>query len=148
MKINWGMGITISLGVFAVMILFFVIRIVTQSKYNYDLVTEDYYEKELLIQKEIDGVKNANALNVNVQGIKTSEGYLLRFPSNLNPQQIKGELSLYRPSNKALDFEIHLSLTKNEFLIPYHRLSPGRWNIGMFWEYEGITYYFEEKIIF
>lgn len=148
MKINWGTGIAISLGLFAVLILSFVIRIVTMDKYDHDLVTENYYEKEVLLQREIDGIMNAKTLRDNIEGRKTEEGYLLLFPSDFKPQQIKGKISWYRPSNKKLDFEIPLSLTENRVLIPWDKLASGRWNVSIFWEYDGAEYYFEKKLIF
>ena len=148
MKINWGMGLAICLGVFAVVMLFFVIRIVTQEKFNHDLVTEHYYEKEMLLQKEIDGVENAKKLSSNIQDHKAEEGYLLIFPADLDPKKIRGIVSFYRPSNKALDFEIPLKLTVNELSIPYEKLVSGRWNVSIFWKYGNEDYYFEKKLIF
>lgn len=148
MKINWGVGLAISLGGFAAMMLFFVIRIVTQEEFNHDLVTEHYYEKEMLLQKEIDGVENAKKLSSNIQDYKAKEGYLLVFPQDLDPKKIRGTVSFYRPSNKALDFEIPLRLTENELSIPYEKLVFGRWNVSIFWEYGDEDYYFEKKLIF
>ena len=48
MKINWGTGLAIVMGLFITFILYFVIRISTEDKYDYDLVSEEYYKKEVV----------------------------------------------------------------------------------------------------
>jgi hypothetical protein len=50
MKLNWGTSIVLVIGAFMAFILYFVISISSNKKYNYDLVSEKYYEKELIYQ--------------------------------------------------------------------------------------------------
>ena len=89
MKINWGTGLVIGMVLFIGFILFFVIKISTDKKYDYDLVTEEYYKKELVYQKEIDDRTNSNSLAVNIIGEKTEAGWMLTFPENLDPIRTK-----------------------------------------------------------
>lgn len=146
MKINWGTGLAIGMGLFVIFILQFVIRISTQDKYDNELVTENYYEKEMVFQKQIDGTINAKKLKHDISGKRTDEGYVLTFPEEFNPQKIEGDIALYRPSNKKLDFEEKLTLKGNTYLIPKERLVSGHWDIIISWEYEGESYYFKERI--
>jgi len=55
---------------------------------------------------------------------------------------------LYRPSNKQLDFETTLSLSKSYLLIPDNRLVDGRWDIKIDWQYNGISYLYKKDIIY
>ena len=48
MKINWGTGIVLAFIGFIGFILYFVIRMSTDDSANHDLVTEEYYKKELI----------------------------------------------------------------------------------------------------
>ncbi|MCK5400025.1 MAG: FixH family protein, partial [Flavobacteriaceae bacterium] len=50
MKMNWGTGIVIAFIGFIAFIMFFVITMSTNKKYEHDLVTEDYYKEELEYQ--------------------------------------------------------------------------------------------------
>ena len=50
MKINWGTGIVLAFIGFIGFILYFVIRMSTDDSANHDLVTEEYYKKELSYQ--------------------------------------------------------------------------------------------------
>ncbi|MGF1558215.1 MAG: FixH family protein [Flavobacteriaceae bacterium] len=147
MKINWGTGIVIAFIVFITFILFFVVRMTTDGRANHDLVTEEYYKAELGFQKEIDAEKNANK-NAKIFVEKTQEGLLLKFPENLDLKKVKGTVSLYRPSNKHLDFDLPISLSQAHLLIPDKRLLDGRWDIKVLWEYEGENYLHRESLTY
>jgi hypothetical protein len=148
MKINWGTGIVIAFISFIAFIMYFIISMNTNTKYKHDLVTEEYYKEELGYQNEIDKLNNAKTLNQNISYKKTNEGLLIQFPKNLEPGKIKGKMFLYRPSNKQLDFETPISLSKTYLLIPDKRLVDGRWNITIDWQYKGKNYLYKESIIY
>jgi nitrogen fixation protein FixH len=148
MKINWGTGIVIAFAIFISFILFMVITMSTDKKYNHDLVTPDYYQKELAYQDEIDAEENANKLSSKVKVEKTSQGILLTFPEELKDKNLKGTVSLYRPSNKKLDFNLSLNVSNAQMLIPENRLLEGRWDIIINWEDEGKKYMFKDKIFY
>ncbi len=148
MKINWGIGIVIGMALFICFILYMVITMSTQKEYSHDLVTEDYYEKEMHYQNEIDAETNAITLSSNIKGLKTPEGWLLKFPDEIEPTKIKGTVFLYRPSNKQLDFDFPIELSGSNLLIPDERLLEGRWNITISWKYEDISYLYKNKIVY
>ena len=148
MKINWGTSIVIAFILFIAFIMYFVVSMMTNKKYDHDLVTEEYYEEELLHQNEIDKMNNAKALQANVNWEKTSEGIEIVFPSNLNYKTITGKVFLYRPSNKKLDSEFNISLSNNIMLIPKTKLLDGRWNIKVDWQYQGVPYLYKESIVY
>ena len=148
MKINWGTGIVIAFVLFISFIMYFVINMNLNKKYDHDLVTEDYYEQELLHQQEIDKVNNAKDLIENVSWKKTNDGILISFPKKLDYNNITGHVFLYRPSNKKLDSEINISLSNHYLLIPKTRLLDGRWNIKVDWEYDGKSYLYKESIVY
>ncbi|WP_347925242.1 FixH family protein [Pontimicrobium sp. SW4] len=148
MKLNWGTGIVIAFICFIAFILYFVVNMITNDKYNHDLVTEDYYKAELEYQQDIDKENNSKTLTKNITYKKTNEGLVVYFPEDLQPEKIKGKLFLYRPSNKQLDFETTLSLSKSNLLIPDKRLVDGRWNIKIDWQYNGKSYLFKEDLVY
>ena len=148
MRINWGTGIVLAFIGFIGFIMYFIITMNIDKKYDHDLVTEDYYKEELEYQKDIDKLKNSKSLSENISYQKTKEGLLVKFPSNIEPEKITGTLFLYRPSNKQLDFETAISLSKSHLLIPDSRLVDGRWNIKIDWQYNGKSYLFKEALIY
>ena len=148
MKINWGTGIVIAFVLFIAFILYFVINMSVNDKYNHDLVTEEYYKKELEYQNDIDKQEKSKTLEKDITVIKTNEGLLIKFPENLDFKSIKGKVFLYRPSNKQLDFETSISLSKPNLLIPDKRLVDGRWNIAIDWQYKKNLYLFKDSLVY
>lgn len=148
MKINWGTGIVIAFILFISFILFFVFRMNMNHRANHDLVTEEYYQAELGYQKEIDAEKNADTNNKKINITKTAEGLLITFPENTDISEIKGTVSLYRPSNKHLDFDFPISLSNSHLLIPDKRLLDGRWDIKIAWEVQQENYLHKESITY
>lgn len=148
MKWNWGTGIVIVMACFISFILYFVIRMSTEEAYSHDLVTEEYYAKEMLYQQEIDAEINTNNLNTKIGSKKVSEGWMLTFPDELDPTKINGKVFLYRPSNQKLDFEIPLELSGPDLLIPDKNLIDGRWNITIDWTYKGTSFMYKEEIVY
>ena len=148
MKINWGTGIVIVIAAFISFIMYFVITMSTNNKYSYDLVTDNYYQQELQYQKQIEAEKNAKNLIENVK-LKHSEfGLTVNFPKDLDYKMINGKVFLYRPSNKQLDFEIPISISKPYLLVPEKRLVDGRWNIKILLKYKNKDYLFKKELVY
>jgi hypothetical protein len=147
MKINWGTGIVIAFALFMSFILFFVFRVQSDSKYDNELVVEEYYKQERSLQAKLDREQNAADLIHKVQVETTPEAIKITFPEGFDATKIKGKVSLYRPSNQKLDFEIPISLSAPYLLIPKSDLAGGRWDITVDWEYEGKGYLSNEMLM-
>ncbi|WP_375238761.1 FixH family protein [Aurantibacter sp.] len=148
MKINWGTGIVLGMLAFISFILYLVITMVTDQNYSHDLVTEEYYAKEMLYQNEIDAENNANNLSEQLKGERTQEGWQILFPKELEYENIKGKVFLYRPSNMKLDFELPLYISNNKIIIPKQKMLDGRWNISIEWSCNGKPYLYKKEIIY
>ena len=147
MKINWGTAIVIAFGLFISFILYFVVKVQSDSKYDNDLVVEEYYKHDAKFGDEMERIQNAEDLVSKPVINIVDEGVTIVFPATLAPKNIKGKVSLYRPSNKKLDFEIPISLSDaTTLLIPKKSLAGGRWDINMEWQYEGKSYLTKETI--
>ncbi|MBG6061460.1 hypothetical protein IWX83_001243 [Flavobacterium sp. CG_9.1] len=147
MKINWGTAIVIAFGLFITFILYFVFMVQSDSKYDNDLVVEEYYKHDARFGEEMERVQNAEDLQEKPIITAGASGITIVFPTVFVPINIKGKVSLYRPSNKKLDFEIPISLSDaTTLLIPKKSLAGGRWDINMEWQYEGKSYLSKETI--
>jgi nitrogen fixation protein FixH len=146
MKINWGTGIVIAFALFMAFILYFVFEVQSNSKYDNDLVVEEYYKHDAQFGKEMQRSQNAQDLADKPKVVVTPEGVVITFPDTFVPNKIKGNVSLYRPSNKKLDFEVPISLSSPTLLIPKKSLVGGRWDINMEWQYKGKSYLTKETI--
>jgi len=148
MKINWGTGIVITFVLFMTFILYFVFKVQSDSKYDNELVTEDYYQKELLVQGNIEKQRSANKLEHQLSFKKTKEGILVIFPKEFDYKSISGKVSLYRPSSQKLDFEIPISLSSSNLLIPNSNLISGLWDITVDWSFNNTNYLNKETMYY
>ncbi len=148
MKINWGTGLVLGMFLFMSFILFFVITMSTDKRFSHDLVSEEYYKKEMELQDNIDAQQNSAAMSTQIIGLHTKEGYLLQFPKDFEPAKISGNVFLYRPSNKQLDFDFPIQMSSSNLLIPDKSLLAGRWNITVDWEYNNKQFRYKKNIIY
>ena len=80
--------------------------------------------------------------------IKTKDNLLLCVQKWKKPKKIKGTISLYRPSNQKLDFEMKISLSSPIMLIPNHKLVGGLWEISIHWKVDELAYLNKETVYF
>ncbi len=146
MKISWGTGIVLAFVAFIIFILYFVVLASTKNQANHDLVTREYYKEELAYQQEIDAQQNALKYARNTTFTKTEEGLMITLPEEFNFDNTQGIVSLYRPSNKQLDFDLPVSLSNTHLLIPDKRLVDGRWDIRISWKDKDQNYLIKESI--
>lgn len=147
MKINWGTSIVIAIAAFMGFILFFVIKMSINPKYDHDLVATEYYKNELVFQKEIDKENNLKKLSSPILFKQESTGISIVFPSDLTPKDIQGKMFLYRPSNKKLDIEIPLSISSNILFLPKKDLVGGRWDIIIDFTHQGTAYLIKKEVM-
>ena len=145
-KIGWGTSIVIAFALFISFIMYFVITVQSDSKYDNELVVEEYYKKDALYGQDYVKMQNAADLVLKPQLIQKADSIEIKFPASMVSKDIQGKVSFYRPSNKKLDFQVPISLSKPSLLIPKMNLVGGRWDIFIDWEYQSKSYKLKETI--
>ncbi|MFI2743926.1 FixH family protein [Zhouia sp. PK063] len=148
LKFNWGTSIVIAFICFISFIMYFVINMNINKKYDHDLVTENYYKKELAFQNEINTEEKTIRDGMTTSVKKTNEGLEIIFPKGLSYKNINGKVFLYRPSSKQLDFEMPISVSTSKLLIPNAKLLGGRWNIEIQWNYQKNKYLSKQEVTY
>jgi hypothetical protein len=144
MKMNWGTGILIGIIIFIVIV--FTMTVIFMSQ-DVHLVTDNYYEKTLTYQDEIDKQSRAMALDEEVAIKFDGELVNIVFPTEYLEKNLSGEIYFYRPSNPALDIKVPLQLSEQgSQIIPVKRLEKGYWRLKLLWEMDGNEYYSEKAI--
>jgi len=127
MKLNWGHYIAIALACFMIFIL---TLLFTAGDSGHAMVTEDYYEKELTFQNEIDAENRANALTQKPELRMQANGFVLTFPEDL--KDATGEVYLMRNNNETQDVTLPIKLNaKNEMLISSAKLVEGEYEYSL-----------------
>jgi nitrogen fixation protein FixH len=146
MKLNWGTSIVIAFVLFIGFIMFMVVQMLSNKELEYDLVVESYYQKELTFQEDLDSAQNAADLENQVNIAMISEGLQIIFPSDFDYSEIEGEVFLYRPSDKAMDFTVQLQLENSEYVLPRSLMEAGKWEVNLKFNHKGEDYFIQQKI--
>ncbi|MBZ0111810.1 MAG: FixH family protein [Thermoanaerobaculia bacterium] len=111
-----------------------------------DLVTEDYYQKEIAFQQQIERQQRTAQLEDRPEWVLDLESRTatLSFEASTIPD--RGELHLYRPSSSALDLTVPVALDSNSSQrVDLAELSPGLWIAQLTWTSGSEDYYHEER---
>lgn len=140
---NWGHKIIIVYAVFVAGMLFLAFK---SSKQNTDLVTEDYYAKELVYQQKIDEVKRTSLLSAPVTVSNGNHEITITFPKDFATKKITGQAELYCPSDEKKDKNLDFSVTDSTVKIALSDSYHGLHYVKINWTVEGVNYYYEKKI--
>ena len=141
---NWGHKIIIVYGVFVGGMILLAYK---SSRQNTELVTDDYYAKELVYQQRIDQSKRTALLSTPVQVLINDHALSIRFPKDFAAKKVSGDLTVYCPSNEKKDIHQQFSVTDSEVNVTLPANYKGLHYIKLTWETEGVNYYFEQKVI-
>jgi hypothetical protein len=140
---NWGTRIVI-------MYLGFVALIVTMVVYSMrqqvDLVTPDYYAKELKYQSNIDKANNHNQLNSSLKCTLNGDNIIIEFPEEHKSETITGEVLVYKPSDAKSDKIINIEATNGQMIIPASVFSKGMYKVKIDWIVNEKSFYFEQVV--
>ena len=145
MKFNWGHGLTIAIIVSSLGFIFLVYKSTNQK---IDLVTEDYYPKGLVYDKEIEKLKNASLLPEKV-GIEAQQNVLLvKFPTSaFVDKKPKGTIYFYYPGAKEADKSISILVDSNNLqTIALGDFAKGKCEIRIDWQTDSVEYLQKESI--
>lgn len=140
---KWPLGIIIGYLIFVTGTLSFVFFTFTQKT---DLVVENYYEKTLTFQDQINRAQNALDLEIPFRYVLSGKEMELVFPVEILSTEINGEIVFYRPSDSALDrtFPIQIDQDGHQF-ISLADFQPGAWKMQLLWEASSVEYFTESN---
>jgi hypothetical protein len=113
-----------------------------------DLVTNDYYNKGIQHQSQIEKVNRTNEM-VEKVSISQGSGFIaFNFPKTLSQKKINGTIQFYRPSDSKKDFSIPLSIdTSGQQIISTQSIAKGLWKVKVDWAQDSVEYYKESSFV-
>ncbi len=138
---NWGKGLTIVIIAFMSFILYMVITLMTKG--NADLVSEDYYKKEIEYEKEISALKNTEASKEKVVVMDKGDFIIFQFPTTKNIENI--EIQLLRPNNDKKDVTVTEKNTKN-VMVEKKKLEKGIYKASIHYTSQGQRFLQKEEL--
>jgi hypothetical protein len=144
-KISWGYKIAALYIGFVLLVLFMVFMAMEQK---IELVSPDYYAKELKFQQEIDAMNNAGLLSANLHVELQSNTVIISFPQEFKRKEIKGEALMFRPSDSLLDISFPIELNEEgKLILQSNKFKTGLYKLIIKWSLENKNYQTEHTIV-
>ena len=137
---NWGNKIAFAYTGFVVFMLGMVYLAVNQ---DFDLIHEDYYDREIAYQDEIDALKRGMDFRERLETKLDEEGLRVAF-SGLGYDSL--ELRLVRPSDKSMD-RTYQALPGASFIdVPHDQLREGFYLVEIRWAWNGQLFLIKREL--
>lgn len=144
---SWSIGLFIFYVVFMIVLIGVVIY---STQNNVELVTNNYYEKTLVYEDQIQAINNTKSLAQKpvVAVDKVQQQIFLVMPKIYIPETNQGKILFFRPSDSHLDFSVPLNCNmQNQQTFPLQKMASGKWKVQLTWT-DGIKKYYYEQVIF
>lgn len=142
---NWGWKIFFVFLLFVGFILVMVFRALNQE---FHLVADNYYEKEIRYQGEIDMIKNARSLDeqVIIEYKPDNQTVVVTYPGD-QKDAIRGTIYFFRPSDSRDDKAFPITPDEKGIQsISVKSLRKGLWQVKINWTYGSIGYQEEKNL--
>ncbi len=123
--------------------------IIVAVRNDMDLVRADYYEHEILHQRQIDRQARTQPIQseVKVAYDVAQQRITVALPAT-HAALARGKINFYRPSDAKLDREAKLSVNANgEQTLDAKPLRPGLWKVRVQWTVGGEEYFFDQTVV-
>jgi len=138
---NWGYKIVVAFALFCLAVIGAVIFFLNQKV---DVVTDNYYEKELKYQEQLDRVNRTRALRDTIKMENTGAALNIVFPNIPDKPSPKDFILLYRPSDNEKDVRIPVAAdTSKKQSVSIERLDRGYWKLQVNWTSGGREFFHE-----
>lgn len=142
MKIHWGHKLIIVFLLFAG----FIIYIFSQAMGDkYEMVTQNYYEKEMEYEKEVNQNARADKKGYSL-GIIQDEKFLFVQLDGVK-SQVKGEMFWYKPDDGTKDMNLEfVSDSSGKAVYPIEKFEKGMYQVRLTWQEDGKTLALKETV--
>jgi hypothetical protein len=141
---NWGYKILFVYLFFVAGILLLVFK---SSSEKVDLVTKDYYQKELKYEQKIDEAERAQSLSSPLQYEVNNNEISIRFPEEMLGKKITAQTLLYYAADETRDSVYNLQTDSAKLVMILPKTDKGMYELKMNWKVDTTTYYSEHKLL-
>ncbi|MCL3781724.1 hypothetical protein EMN47_15165 [Prolixibacteraceae bacterium JC049] len=143
-KFHWGKALGVVIGLYLTGMIIFLIFSINR---DVNLVSDDYYPKELNYQKTIEQKQNAQRLQKILPLDLKNDSVLIALPDEFVPDSVKGMVVFYRPSSSKLDIKHKIKLNdRGVFSASTKKMESGKYQIQLSCVHQGTSYYWEQDL--
>ncbi len=141
---GWGKKITFAYLGFVALI---ITMVVISMRQKVDLVSKDYYAKELAYQSDINKMANANKLQSKLKCTVINNTIEVVFPEEHSDKTIQATAFIYKPSDNAADRQVEISTNDGRYVISTQDFLKGMYKVKVDWTIEGTEYQAESVVV-
>ena len=141
---NWGKKITI---VYLGFVALIVTVVVISVRQKVDLVSPDYYAKELNYQSDINKLNNAKSLATQLKCTVLNNALQIQFPSEHSSSNIQGKIYVYKPSDDKSDRVIDINANAGTQIISTSDFAKGMYKLTVDWSVDGKEFQSESVVV-
>jgi hypothetical protein len=142
-RVSWGTGIALTYALFALATSGFVAFAMGR---RVDLVSSDYYERSLQLERRLTAKRNAAAIGDAVLLEQKPGGIAITLGMS-DAQSATGRILLYRSSDAHADREMPLALdAAGRQVVAIAGLKSGSWSLQIEWRLRDRDYYVERQL--
>lgn len=137
------------IGFFTIAIIFIGSFIAWAMRQREDLVSADYYEREVRYQSRLDSMNRSQFLSSQavVTFEPTRQMIVITLPAS-QTQGATGNIHLYRPSDARLDRDLPLAPNAEGIQrLDAKALRLGLWKVRVSWRAGGVEYFLDQPVI-
>ena len=142
----WAIGVTVLVVLFPIA---FILLAVYASRSDKNLVTDDYYQKDLHYQERIETLRRTQSLHVMplISYDNGTEVCTIQFPDSARWSSVTGSVVFFRNSDHQRDVTYPLQLdSRHAQSFSMQSFQRGLWRVQLSWELGGLDYYLEERL--
>jgi len=143
MKLNWGVG---AFSLFGAFVIFMLSLVYYASLQRNELVTEQYYEKELEFKEVIKKQEQTESLSEQLSWNIHDNTINIKFPNEIK-DDVSGKIFFFKPSNKSDDIVIPFQTKSGVYVVDISHFSSGMYKMRIDWQSNNKEYYNEEEIV-
>jgi nitrogen fixation protein FixH len=143
----WPVGLIVF---FIIFILMNVATVVFFSLERVDLVANNYYEKSIKYQDQIERIKRAQKLAepIKLKYLNEQEILVVAYPSIFETKGVAGTITFYRPSDALMDETIPIAVDENcSQIVKTSHFARGLWRAKVSFIIDSLEYYYEEMVV-
>jgi len=142
-RVSWGTGIALTYAVFALATSGFVAFAMGR---RVDLVSTDYYERSLELERRLNAKRNALELGDAVALEQKPSMLAITFGMG-EARSATGRIVFYRSSDAHADREVPLALdAAGRQVVPLNGMKSGNWSLQIEWRLRDRDYYVERQL--
>jgi hypothetical protein len=137
-EFNWGKKIAL---LYISFVLFMVVLAVMASGEKQELVSDDYYARELRFQEELNIKQQTKALQVQPQWKVAQNSIAFLFPTDSSGKSITANIVLYKASDRKMDKSFDIKVPADgKYTLPTADLGSGVYKLILNWNENGKQY--------